>query len=92
MALIAGQPFYLELNQRNSDVFPHRKEPTVLDLSMLVFNMAPYSGFPRGILVTLHFYLRCDCITQPWNEQSLVQGSTVGYIAGAHNLALEVGR
>lgn len=63
----------------------------MLALAMLVFNMAPSSGFPRRILITLHFYLRYDCITQSWNEPSLIQGSTVGYIAGTHNLALEVG-
>lgn len=63
----------------------------MLDLAVLVFNMAPSSGFPIGILITLHFYLRCDCITQPWNEPSLIQGSAVGYIAGAHNLALKIG-
>lgn len=49
IALIAGQPLYLVLSQRNHDLFPHWQEPTTLDLVTLAFNMAPSSGFPRRI-------------------------------------------
>lgn len=85
-----GRQLHLELNQRKYHLFPHRQEPTALDLTMLVSTWHLPQGFQEEFWLHSIFILGA-CITQTWNEQSHSWQYCRIYSRGHHNLALEVG-